>query len=392
MIMEVKQKWVKERGVVYPIPGDTTLHISPGPGVFQIYEEKSMAGSRLGLLKMADKFTFKFKVYDLGVEDTMRRIEKTWNSDVFVEGNKNLGIIFNGLKGTGKTIASKILSNRIQMPVIVVNAAYEGLLSFIQSLCFECVVLIDEAEKTFRESGDVLLKMIDGVYNETRKLYILTTNRLSIDENLLGRPGRIRYIKQFGNLTAKAVADYIKDNLHDQSKRNMILDVVDVLEISTIDILKSIVDEVNIHGEINENSLLNIPKASYKIDIIKFEDVNKSQFDDLMTFIKGQLSAKETVGQWLGKLWKISNGERMTNRDLIDEKFNADCYSMQIASRYPMLMKDQETRIGLLLDQPDKNGFFTVKNAWNDKEELCCIVSYHDAPSLYRGGLQMLYA
>ena len=392
MIMEVKQKWVKERGVFYPIPGDTTLHISPGTGVFQIYEEKSMAGSRLGLLKMADKFTFKFKVYDLGVEDTMRRIEKTWNSDVFVEGNKNLGIIFNGLKGTGKTIASKILSNRIQMPVIVVNAAYEGLLSFIQSLCFECVVLIDEAEKTFRESGDVLLKMIDGVYNETRKLYILTTNRLSIDENLLGRPGRIRYIKQFGNLTAKAVADYIKDNLHDQSKRNMILDVVDVLEISTIDILKSIVDEVNIHGEINENSLLNIPKASYKIDIIKFEDVNKSQFDDLMTFIKGQLSAKETVGQWLGKLWKISNGERMTNRDLIDEKFNADCYSMQIASRYPMLMKDQETRIGLLLDQPDKNGFFTVKNAWNDKEELCCIVSYHDAPSLYRGGLQMLYA
>ena len=205
--MEVKQKWVKENGVFYPIPGDTTLHVTPGTGVFQIYEEKSMGGSRLGLRKMADKFTFNFKIYDLGVEDTMQKIQYTWNSDVFVSGNKNLGIIFNGLKGTGKTIASKILSNRMNMPVVIVNAAYDGLLNFIQSLCFECVVLIDEAEKTFQGNGDVLLKMIDGVYNEARKLYLLTTNRLSIDENLLGRPGRIRYIKQFGNLTAKAVAD-----------------------------------------------------------------------------------------------------------------------------------------------------------------------------------------
>ena len=390
--METKQKWVKENGVFYPIPGDTTLHITPGNGVFQIYEEKSMGGSRLGLRKMADAFTFNFKIYDLGVEDTMQKVETTWKSDVFVRGNKNLGIIFNGLKGTGKTIASKILSNRMNMPIVVVNAAYDGLLSFIQSLCFECVVLIDEAEKTFHERGDALLKMIDGVYNESRKLYILTTNRLSIDENLLGRPGRIRYIKQFGNLTAKAVADYIKDNLLDLCKTDMILDIVDVLEISTIDILKSIVDEVNIHGEINENSLLNIPKANYKIDVIRFDDVPKSQFDELKSFIKGNLAPGESIGQWLNKASTDSNGERKNNRELIDEKFNADSYSMQIASRYPMLMKEQDTRIGLIIEQPDLDGFFTVKNSWNDLEELCCIVSYHDAPSLYRGGLHMLYA
>ena len=42
--MEVKQKWVKENGVFYPIPGDTPLHVTPGTGVFQIYEEKSMGG------------------------------------------------------------------------------------------------------------------------------------------------------------------------------------------------------------------------------------------------------------------------------------------------------------------------------------------------------------
>ena len=220
----------------------------------------------------------------------------------------------------------------------------------------------------------------------------MTTNRLTIDENLLGRPGRIRYIKQFGNLTAKAVADYIKDNLRDQSKTAQILNVVDVLEISTIDILKSIVDEVNIHGEINENSLLNIPKASYKIDVVRFDDVPKNRFDELKTFIKGQLKKGETVGAWLNKPWVDSDGERTNNKAQIDERFDADCYSMQIASRYPMLMKEQDTRIGVILEQPDVDGFFTVRNSWNDKEELCCIVNYHDAPSLYRGGLQILCA
>lgn len=390
--MELKQKWVKENGVFYPIPGDTTLHQTPGMGVFQIYEEKSMGGSRLGLRKMADEFTFNFKIYDLGAEDIMRKIDVTWNSDVFVEGNKNLGVIFNGLKGTGKTIASKILSNRMQMPVVIVPAAYDGLLGFIQSLCFECIVLIDEAEKTFRENGDVLLKMIDGVYNESRKLYIMTTNRLSIDENLLGRPGRVRYIKQFGNLTAKAVADYIKDNLRDQSKKEQILDVVDVLEISTIDILKAIVDEVNIHETITENSLLNIPKANYKIDVIRFDDAPKNRFNELKNFIKGHVGLHESVQAWLNKPWTDKDGDKRTNRAQIDEMFDADSYEVQVASRYPMLMKDQDTRIGIILEQPDTDGFFIVKNSWSDKEELCCILNYHDAPSLYRGGLQMFWA
>lgn len=390
--MEIKQKWVKENGVFYPIPGDTTLHQTPGTGVFQIYEEKSMGGSRLGLKKMADEFTFNFKIYDLGAEDIMKKIDATWNSDVFVEGNKNLGVIFNGLKGTGKTIASKILSNRMGMPVVIVPAAFDGLLGFVQSLCFECIVLIDEAEKTFKDCGDVLLKMIDGVYNESRKLYIMTTNRLTIDENLLGRPGRVRYIKQFGNLTAKAVADYIKDNLKDQSKTGQILDVVDVLEISTIDILKAIVDEVNIHGHITENSLLNIPKASYKIDVVRFDDVSKDRFNELRTFIKGHLAKHESVQSWLKKPWTDSTGEKRDNRAQIDVMFDADSYEVQVASRYPTLMEDQDTRIGVVIEQPDADGFFVVKDSWTDKEELCCILNFHDAPSLYRGGLQVYCA
>lgn len=168
----------------------------------------------------------------------MQRIIKTWSSELFIKSNKNLGVIFNGLKGTGKTIAAKLLSNRMGLPVIVISKPIKGMLEFIQSLCFECIILIDEAEKTFKEEQEVLLKMIDGVYNSKRKLYLLTTNKLTVDENLLGRPGRIRYIKEFGNLSTKAVNEVIDDNLSDPALKIDILKLVDTLEISTIDILR----------------------------------------------------------------------------------------------------------------------------------------------------------
>ena len=234
-------------------------------------------------------------------------------------------MIFNGIKGTGKTIAAKQLCNRIGLPVIVISKPVDGMLEFIQSLHFESIILIDEAEKTFREEQEVLLKMIDGVYNDMRKLYILTTNKLSIDENLLGRPGRIRYIKEFSNLSAKAVNDVIDDNLNDISLKDDVLKVVDSLEISTIDILKAIIDECNIMGSVPSDSTLNIPKAKYKIQIISFDNLELKFHRELQDYIINHLAADESVINWLQKV--IGTDEKgkkfKKNLDLIEEMY--DC-------------------------------------------------------------------
>ena len=284
-----KQKWINDGGILYPIPGYASLLTSPGNGIFRIYEHPQT--KRLGLEKIDDTFRFDFKIYDLECEEIISKVIKTWTSDLFRECNKNLGVIFNGLKGTGKTIAAKLLCNRIGLSVIVVSKPVDGMLEFIQSLHFESIILIDEAEKTFDEERDILLKMIDGVYNDMRKLYVLTTNKLSIDENLLGRPGRIRYIKEFSNLSAKAVNDVIDDNLNDISLKDEVLKVVDSLEISTIDILKAIIDECNIMGSVPSDSTLNIPKAKYKIQIISFDNLELKFHRELQDYIIDHLAA-----------------------------------------------------------------------------------------------------
>ena len=382
-----KQKWINDGGILYPIPGYASLLTSPGNGIFRIYENPQT--KRLGLEKIDDTFRFDFKIYDLDCEDIMSKIIKTWTSDLFRESNKNLGVIFNGIKGTGKTIAAKQLCNRIGLPVIVISKPVDGMLEFIQSLHFESIILIDEAEKTFREEQEVLLKMIDGVYNDMRKLYILTTNKLSIDENLLGRPGRIRYIKEFSNLSAKAVNDVIDDNLNDISLKDDVLKVVDSLEISTIDILKAIIDECNIMGSVPSDSTLNIPKAKYKIQIISFDNLELKFHRELQDYIINHLAADESVINWLQKvIGTDGKGKKFKkNLDLIEEMYDCRvCIEWRPTSTLGVYI-GKHLGCGIVNSKPNGYGFFTREADWDNSTELCCLCNDYNIPSLYRGNL-----
>lgn len=379
-----KQKWINEGGILYPIPGYATLLPSPGNGIFRIYEDSRTR--RLGLEKIDTAFIFDFKVYDLGCEDVMSKIMKAWNSELFSSSGKNLGVIFNGLKGTGKTIAAKLLANRTGLPVVIISKPLEGLLDFIQSLCFESVLLIDEAEKTFQDNQEVLLKMIDGVYNNRRKLYILTTNRLSVDENLLGRPGRIRYIKEFGNLSAKAVNDIIDDNLADLSMKPEILGLIDKLEISTIDILKSIIDECNIMQQVPSDSMLNVPKAKYKLKTMVFEKLDSDLFQEIKTFIVDNCHEAQSVEEWLMQiLGHTEDGSPKRNKDMVEERFGCSIEIEVHPSSSPILYQGQYFKYGTVVSAPDAYGFFTLESNWDHTDELCCMSHRIDAPSLYKG-------
>ena len=383
-----KQKWINNNGILYPILGYATLLPTPGNGVFRIYED--ILTGRLGLEKIDETFTFDFKIYDLDCEQFMQRIIKTWSSELFINSNKNLGVIFNGLKGTGRTIAAKLLSNRIGLPVIIISKPIKGMLEFIQSLCFECIIFIDEAEKTFKGEQEVLLKMIDGVYNSTRKLYLLTTNKLTVDENLLGRPGRIRYIKEFGNLSIKAVNEVIDDNLSDPALKADILKLVDTLEISTIDILRAIIDECNIMGEVPSDKELNIPKGLFKLDLIEFYGLEQNYHQEVRNLIKSQLNINETVKEWLMRATNRQDEikEKNLNKNMLEDKYDCQIEIVTISSVSPIPYIGLQLNHGTVTSNPDALGFFTIEHERHcNVSELYCFIGNVYTPSLYRGSL-----
>lgn len=373
-------KWIFEEGLYYPVTSETSLHATPGMGVFNI-ESKKADSSILGLKKIADKFEFNFKIYDLGCDDVFNLVESRWNNPIFKKNGGNLGVIFNGLKGTGKTIAAKLLSNKMNLPVLLISEATLGLVDFINSIEFECVVIIDEAEKTFEEEDDMLLRLIESVYNKQRKLFILTTNTLDLNDNLLGRPGRIRYIKQFENLTEKAINEYLDDNLIDQSRRDEVLRVVDILAISTIDILRSIVDEVNMGGDISENCMMNIPKSNIEFEVLKIS-CSKSQIDEVKDFVKSQLSEDMTAADWLNQ----SDCDDRRNFSKLRDKYYINTEMLQAPSQ---TLYDGLTLVGgsVVIESPDSIGFFMLKNKYNDEVNLYLLLHTYDHRSLYKGRL-----
>lgn len=373
-----RQKWINEGGVLFPIPGSATLLSTPGNGIFRIYVDARTG--RIGLEKIAESFIVNFKVYGTEGKAINDHIIHTWNSDMFQKSGKNLGVIFNGLKGTGKTIAAKQLCNRLGLPTIVVSKPVDGLLEFIQALNFEAAVLIDEAEKTFDEESEILLKMIDGVYNHRRKLYILTTNELTLDDNLIGRPGRIRYVKQFGNLELDVINEVIADTLEDKSLADGLIKLVNSLEISTIDILKSLIEECNITGRIPDPKLFNVPLSKLKLRLLRFNDLDEGRFEDVETFIVENKPESMPIEQWIGQRRDDGNDDS-TWKSFIEKEFKCGISKESVSSRDSVVMKGGKLGYHKVITEPDKYGFFSWE--YYGDEELLCYIGFTDRPSLY---------
>lgn len=239
-----KQIWVQTGINFNRMQGPIISYNEIPVGVYKI----SMSKQGFYLEYVMSEFVFDYKIYGLQ-EDFINHVIKTYNE----AQTGNLGILLNGTKGTGKTVTAKMIANRFHLPVIIVqNMGQEMNLQMMNYLSteinFDCVFFFDEYEKTF-DKDTTILSFMDGVYNsESRKVFLLTTNTLSIDRNLIGRPSRILYLKKFGNLEIEAASEFLDDTLNNKEYKQEVLEFINLLSISTIDILKSVVKEINIHG------------------------------------------------------------------------------------------------------------------------------------------------
>ena len=270
-----KQIWLQDGNIFNQGSATTVSHPEGLPkGIYEV--KLSMAGFYLS--KIAESFTFDYKLYGLNkkfIDYVLKTYENTTG---------NLGVLLDGIKGSGKTVVAKELCNRLQLPVILVQSmgsdTNDKLIKYLSTaIDFDCIFFFDEYEKEFKDSSDVL-SFMDGTYNSIyRKVFLLTTNELNVDPNLLGRPSRIRYKKSFGNLSEEVTREILNDILEDKTAIEKVIELTHSMNIITIDLIKAIATEINIHGtealpDIKETFNIEFSKFSYLYKIIQVRHYN----------------------------------------------------------------------------------------------------------------------
>lgn len=317
-----KQIWLQDGNVFSQGSATTVSHPEGLPqGIYEV--KVSMTGFYLS--KIAESFTFDYKLYGLNqkfIDYVLKTYENTTG---------NLGVLLDGIKGTGKTVVAKELCNRLQLPVILVQSmgvdTNSKLIKYLStSIDFDCIFFFDEYEKEFKNSSDVL-SFMDGTYNSIyRKVFLLTTNELNVDPNLLGRPSRIRYKKSFSNLSEEVTREILNDILEDKTAIEKVIELTHSMNIITIDLIKAIATEINIHGV---EALPNI-KETFNIEFSRFtylyREVQIRHCDLKFTpeNINNILKAFYKFKEIKKKAWEKYTSEESKFYDEWSTKFNED--------------------------------------------------------------------
>lgn len=240
-----------------------------------------------------------------------------------------------------KTVTAKELCNNLQLPVILVQSmgdSNDKLIKYLSTaINFDCIFFFDEYEKEFKDSSDVL-SFMDGTYNSIyRKVFLLTTNELNVDSNLLGRPSRIRYKKSFSNLPEEVTRELLNDILEDKTAIEKVIELTHSMNIITIDLIKAIATEINIHGakalpDIKETFNIEFSKFSYLYKVIH---VRYFKMEFTTENIENLL---ETYNKY--KELKKKNREEYS---LEEKKFNAE-WSTKFSDDFGSTVEDKELK------------------------------------------------
>lgn len=199
-------------------------------------------------------------------------------ADAYEKSDRSLGVLFSGGKGLGKSLTTRLIIEKLMSrhPVIIINKYIDGMFDFLEPIK-NVVYLFDEFEKTMRGNvneqsnnnnattkQDQILTFLDGTASGTHNLFLFTVNeKRELNDNLLSRPGRIRYHYQFESCDAETIRNYCKDNLKRPELESEIVDTLTATRYVSLDIVRALVDEVNTY-DVTVNEAMNYLNIDFR--------------------------------------------------------------------------------------------------------------------------------
>lgn len=254
----------QSQGLEYELEAERCYYLK-----YDKYEDKSF-------LLRDGELTLPKKIYGgTGLEE---RILKSFNSS-----NKSVGVLLEGLKGSGKTLFSKVLAKKSGLPIIIVDEEYpvQRAVEFFAKIKQPICLLFDELEKnTYFWRTDKLLKLLDGVQPGPKKLTIMTCNNIdNLDDNLKNRCSRIRYYIHYDGLSLSSIQEIVNDVIENESNKNGLADkIFNSVKTKSYDNIISICKEINIFPDMlfeDVMSIMNIDVNSNNLELTNLTMTNE---------------------------------------------------------------------------------------------------------------------
>lgn len=213
----------------------------------------------------------------------------------YTHSSRNMGVIFSGDKGLGKTLTAKFLCNILiskGYPVILCNTYMQGIPDFIAKIEQPCVVLFDEFDKIFTailndgnetdKPQETFLSLFDGT-DVGNKLFIITCNDIyKLNSYFINRPGRFHYHIRFDYPQRQYIEEYLNDNVLSQyaSEIQSVLSFCNRKPLN-FDCLRAIIFELNMGHKFKDI-----------IDILNILDNETYTYILTLTFNNGETSTR----------------------------------------------------------------------------------------------------
>ena len=159
------------------------------------------------------------------------------------------------------------------------------------------------------------------------------------------------------------------------------------LSISTIDILKSLVEEANIYGDLPDDTFLNLPRSYGRYKIIRFGGLEPGQISTVRNYIVSRLNPGESVAKWL---YRDVDGTRQytDNAETLTDRYSFRLTNSTVTRKEKSITNGYKYDDGdKMISEPDEYGFFEVMDGDSDMRTLCCVEIDYGIPSLYEGRL-----
>lgn len=180
------------------------------------------------LFSVAPDLTLPEKIYSTNNDESFinRVLSHYNNSDC-----GTTGVMLAGLKGSGKTVMSKNIAIRSNLPIIIIDKGFsprlfKNLFNKLENT--NVCMVFDEVDKLGENyDNDYLLQVLDGMNSSGKKLMMFTCNNDdNICEYLLDRCSRIRYWKEFDEMDNAMIRSILEDKLNDKTEVNSLTDFI----------------------------------------------------------------------------------------------------------------------------------------------------------------------